>query len=238
MNLYTLQFEEESEMNELDSIKNLESEFNNTKKIVIMVYGFSNSIEEVIKYSLKLILTKYKKEKLINTVYNIIFESILNGVKANAKKLFFIEHSLNILDSTQYQKGVAEFKKFINKSNLRSYGLKNKEKGVYVKVQFNFDENGLEIEILNNTLLLPSEELRIREKLALGEKYDNLMSYYMENADNTEGEGLGLVLSLILLKAEQLDPSLYRIGTKEGNTFARIEIPFNSNFISKRHLAI
>ncbi len=230
--------EEIAGMDEIDSMKLLDSEFINSKKIIIMVYGFTNSIEEVIKHALKLILIKYKKEKLINTVYNIIFESILNGVKANAKKLFFLEHALNIKDSMEYQKGIIEFKKLINKANLRNYGLKNKDKGVYVKVQFSFDDQGLEVEILNNTLLLPSEELRIREKLALGEKYDNLMSYYMENADNTEGEGLGLVLSLILLKAEELDPSLYRIGTKDGNTFARIEIPFNLNFISKRHIAI
>lgn len=238
MSNHSFTIEEIPGMDETNSIQLLDKEFHYSKKITVMVYGFSNSIEEVIKHAIKLILTKYNKEKLINTVYNIIFESILNGVKANAKKLFFIEHSLNILDSSDYQRGIIEFKKLINKANLRNYGMKNKEKGVFVKVQFSFDDNGLEVEILNNTLLLPSEELRIRQKLALGEKYDNLMSYYMENADNTEGEGLGLVLSLILLKAEELDPSLYRIGTKDGNTFARIEIPFNSNFISKRHLAI
>ena len=88
---------------------------------------------------------------------------------------------------------------------------------------------------MNNTELLPAEETRIREKLALGEKYDDLMSYYMDNSDSTEGEGLGLVLSLILLKAENLDPSLFRIGTKNGLTFARIEIPFNTQFVSKRN---
>lgn len=57
----------------------------------------------------------------------------------------------------------------------------------------------------------------------------------MDNSDSTEGEGLGLVLSLILLKAENLDPSLFRIGTKNGLTFARIEIPFSNKFVSKRN---
>ena len=151
------------------------------------------------------------------------------------KKLFFLENSLNIDNPEDYARGIILFKKDINKSNLRQSGARNKEKNIYVRVKFSYDSTGLEIEVLNNTELLPAEEARIREKLALGDKYDDLMSYYMDNSDSTEGEGLGLVLSLILLKAENLDPSLFRIGTKNGLTFARIEIPFSEKFVSKRN---
>ena len=205
------------------------------KGLVIIVYSFSPEIEETIKYGLSTILETYGKSTLVNTVYNVLFESVLNGLKANAKKLFFLENSLNIDNPEDYAKGILLFKKDINKSNLRQSGERNRARNIFVRVKFAYDDNGLEIEVLNNTELLPAEETRIREKLALGEKYDDLMSYYMDNSDSTEGEGLGLVLSLILLKAENLDPSLFRIGTKNGLTFARIEIPFNTQFISKRN---
>jgi hypothetical protein len=207
----------------------------NKKGLVIIVYSFSPEIEETIKYGLSTILETYGKSTLVNTVYNVLFESVLNGLKANAKKLFFLENSLNIDNPEDYAKGILLFKKDINKSNLRQSGERNRARNIFVRVKFAYDDNGLEIEVLNNTELLPAEETRIREKLALGEKYDDLMSYYMDNSDSTEGEGLGLVLSLILLKAENLDPSLFRIGTKNGLTFARIEIPFNAQFISKRN---
>ncbi len=207
----------------------------NKKGLVIIVYSFSPEIEETIKYGLSTILETYGKSTLVNTVYNVLFESVLNGLKANAKKLFFLENSLNIDNPEDYAKGILLFKKDINKSNLRQSGERNRARNIFVRVKFAYDDNGLEIEVLNNTELLPAEETRIREKLALGEKYDDLMSYYMDNSDSTEGEGVGLVLSLILLKAENLDPSLFRIGTKNGLTFARIEIPFNAQFISKRN---
>jgi hypothetical protein len=226
---------EDDKLDEAKERETIYKQISINKGLVIIVYSFSPEIEEIIKFGLKSILDKYGKSGLINTVYNVLFESILNGLKANSKKLFFLENSLNIDNPEDYSKGIILFKKDINKSNLRQSGVRNKERNIYVRVKFTYDDSGLEIEVLNNTELLPAEEARIREKLALGDKYDDLMSYYMDNSDSTEGEGLGLVLSLILLKAENLDPSLFRIGTKNGLTFARIEIPFNDRFISKRN---
>lgn len=226
---------EDEKFNEEKERINIERQVQAQNGLIFIIYSFSTEIEEIIKFGLNAILEKYEKSALCNTVYNVLFESILNGVKANAKKLFFLENSLNIDNPDDYAKGILLFKKNINKSNLRQSGVRNKEKNIYVRVKFSYGADGLEIEVLNNTELLPAEEARIREKLALGEKYDDLMSYYMDNSDSTEGEGLGLVLSLILLKAENLDPSLFRIGTKNGLTFARIEIPFSNKFVSKRN---
>lgn len=225
---------EDDKFNEEKEKVNIVEQVNSNKGLVIIIYSFSAEIEETIKFGLTAILERYGKSALTNTVYNVLFESILNGLKANAKKLFFLENSLNIDDPNDYAKGILLFKKDINKSNLRQSGERNRERNIFVRVKFAYTRDGLEIEVLNNTQLLPAEESRIREKLALGEKYDDLMSYYLDNSDSTEGEGLGLVLSLILLKAEKLDPSLFRIGTKNGLTFARIEIPFTGEFISKR----
>lgn len=213
---------------------NIEKSIKQSKGISITFYSLSNSIENLVKFTLYTVLEYYNKASLEHSVYNVLFEAMLNGLKANAKKLFFIEHGLDINDPAHYEHGMKLFKNNITKLNLRNASDKVKEKNLYVRVLFTHSNDGIELEIVNNTLMLPTEEARIRKKLSLGEKYSDLMSYYQDNSDPTEGEGLGLVLSLILLRAENIDPSLFRIGTKNGLTFARIEIPFTDNFISKR----
>lgn len=64
--------------------------------------------------------------------------------------------------------------------------------------------------------------------------YQDLVSFYMANADQTEGEGMGLVMNLLLLKGENINPGLFRVGMRDGKTMARIEIPFTDNFKSVR----
>ena len=94
----------------------------------------------------------------------------------------------------------------------------------------------MKIEILNSAEILKEEELRIRSKLSKGQRYENLFDFYNDNSDPTEGEGLGLVLSLLMLKSEGVDTSDFRIGSKNGLTKTRIEIPFTNDYISERAL--
>ena len=108
---------ENEDFDEAKERVNIEKQIEAKKGLVVIIYSFSSEIEEIIKFGLKSILDKYEKSALSNTVYNVLFESILNGVKANAKKLFFLENSLNIDNPEDYARGIILFKKDINKSN-------------------------------------------------------------------------------------------------------------------------
>ncbi|HNM05819.1 MAG TPA: histidine kinase, partial [Leptospiraceae bacterium] len=90
------------------------------------------------------------------------------------------------------------------------------------------------IECVNNTPILPAEEKRLREKMKKSMAYDSIAEFYMDNMDNTEGAGLGIAMTMILLKNEGIDPNLFRIVTKPDKTLARIEVPFTSDYVTFR----
>ena len=72
-------------------------------------------------------------------------------------------------------------------------------------------------------------------QLEKGMGYDDIAQFYMDNADNAEGAGLGLALILIMLKGEGKDPKFFRIVIGDETTTARLEIPLSVEFRSKRN---
>ncbi|MBI3396615.1 MAG: hypothetical protein HY042_12310, partial [Spirochaetia bacterium] len=136
-----------------------------------------------------------------------------------------------------YYRAVAVFKrKMTDRTWVSEYSQRAKSLGFYVKIVFQHSPAGITVEVINNLPLISEDEKRIREKFAHAMKYDDLVSFYEDHHDNTEGEGLGFALNVILMKAESIDPALFRIGNVEGRTVARIEIPLGPGFKSVREL--
>ena len=159
--------------------------------------------------------------------------------KANQKRVFFEERGYNISDSQQYAVGNEEYKKIFSEEMALEYGIKAKAKGLYCLIDFLFDENGLTIEVSNNTTITPQEEASMREKLKKAMGYNDIAEFYLDQAmsgGETEGAGLGLALIIILLKGENVDPKYFRIMIDKERTVARMEIPFTDRFVSKRDL--
>ena len=135
-----------------------------------------------------------------------------------------------------WNKGTHLFKEKLTFRNLKEYSNKIKSLNYKVNIRFVYNEFGLRIEVINNTPIPKIDENRLRKKFAAAMKYESISDYYMENADHSEGEGLGIALIIILLKNQGLNPEYLRIGSKGDRTIARVEIPFSNDYIPYREV--
>lgn len=202
--------------------------------IEIKIYKLSKDLEILLLETLNDTLEKFQKLNFVPILFTVLKELIINACKANQKRIFFEEKNYDISNKEDYIVGIKEFKKIFSESMGNKFGPLCKKKDYYCLIVFEILENGMIVEIRNNTLIAPQEEKSIREKLANAMKYDDLAGYYMDNADNTEGAGLGLALIVIMLKSENIDPNFFRISITKEYTSARLELPFDQNYKSRR----
>ncbi|MCS7204145.1 MAG: histidine kinase [Leptospiraceae bacterium] len=216
--------------------ENIEFVVKNGKYLSLKTHRMTDSVEKHILFALETILKKTEHERYIHSLYTILKELVINGCKANQKRIFFEERGYDINNSEHYAIGIEEYKKSFSEEMAIEYGKKSKEKGLYVLMDFEFDEDGIRIEVINNSTISPQEERLMREKLKKAMGYNDLAEFYMDQAmsGEAEGAGLGLALVIILLKGEGIDPNYFRIIIEKDKTIARLEIPFTENFVSKR----
>ena len=214
--------------------KDIEIAIDSNKPINLISYALSEDMEKKLEKVIEKILERFDRSDLISTVYTCIKELAINGTKANIKKIYFDELNVDYSQKEEYQNGLKVFKEHFNENWLYQYGRKAKDAGYFVKIKFYYDDHGMRAEVTNNVQIHPVDEKRIREKLAKAMQYDSIADFYMQCSDNTEGEGIGIALVVLLLKGEGMDPNLFRVGIINRLTTARIEIPFSKEFKTLR----
>lgn len=206
---------------------------NNGQKILFYTNILTDATERQLDFVVAGLLKRYGRESMQSTVYSAVKELVVNATRANAKLAWFEEQGLNIHNPDNYARGMERLKGDVDEAWIERYGRLARERGHIVQVHFLHNSDGLRIEVWNAPMLAVQES-RIREKFSEGMGYDDLVQFYMAYGDQTEGEGLGLVMTLLLLKAEGVNPHLFRIGVKNGYTVSRIEIPLSAAFRSVR----
>ncbi|PKA05045.1 histidine kinase [Leptospira ellisii] len=219
-----------------DISDNIRLTIENGKILSLKTHRMTHSVEEHIQEAVGLILDKVTHPTLVPTVYTIIKELAINACKANQKRIFFEEKGLDLNNASDYETGVLEYKKIFSEAMSERYGQKAKKEGYYCLISFYYSFDGIRIEVINNAPVTSQEEKSLREKLEKGMRYNDIAQFYLDNADNTEGAGIGLALILIMLKGEGIDPSYFRIIIREDVTIARLEIPLTPDFQSIRKL--
>ena len=193
--------------------------------------GLMRRLEEL----LGLLGSHYQRPDLEECLHSCVVELATNASRANMKHVYFRQRGVDSDDPVEYARGLREFK--INRENPgwhRSLQRGAREMGLYLEVIFRHSQHGLCVEVVNNLPLLPQDERRIREKMATAMRTSDIYQYYNEHGDDTEGQGLGFAMNVLLLRSENIDPSYLRIGSRADCTIARLEIPFSREYIPVR----
>ncbi len=170
------------------------------------------------------ILSRSDKIYLQNTIITILREMIVNAVKANTKRVFFKKQNLDIFNHDDYAIGMEAFKEFlIKEKDIVEEDLRENE----LKVVFGLKklEEGLKVIIQNNSEILPEEMEKIQSRIELARKYNDFSEVYMDVYDDMEGEGLGILLTMLFLRNSGIGENSFKIVSNKGITQSSFVIP-------------
>ncbi len=184
---------------------------------------------EFIVEALSVILQEIKKSHLIEEISYFLREFVTNANKSNLKRVYFKFLSLNIENPNNYQQGMQTFAKDLHdKLNLLSRDF-NKY-SLYTKVNYHVKKNVLTITVKNSNIPTPQEMDRIKTMIKESKHIRDIAEAYQNLSDTTEGTGLGLISSMLMLRSMGLDESAYKISLDENNreTIVSVDILMDS----------
>ena len=171
---------------------------------------------------LAIFLEECNQMYLYNYLTYCLFELLDNGSKANAKRIFFQEHHLDINNEDDYKNGMKTFKETLLENTLH---YQEKLKAGELRVRLLLTANDvISVTVSNNTKITDSEYARIQDKINKTKVY-NSIAEAVSDIDQTEGSGLGIITVLVMLKKLGLDANNLKFDTTENETVATIEIP-------------
>lgn len=178
-----------------------------SKRLTFSFYKYKEQERNFIESTLNEYLKSIDQSKISNQISFCLHELASNACKANSKRVYFNEQSLDINNEADYKRGMADFKESTVKHQEHYFKLRKKE-DLYIKFQIKRDDNFLYISIINNVPLSCEEKQRIDVKFIQGAKYSTIIDAFEDIHDQQEGAGLGIFTMLIMLK---------EIGLKENN---------------------
>lgn len=147
-----------------------------------------------------------------------------NAKKANTKRAYFIDRGVDIRDPHAYAKAMETFKKD-TLQDIDRYLALAESKGLEIKITFVVRDQVLQIQVANNTPLLPAELERVDERIALARSYTTMDEAFEDVLDDSEGAGLGLTILLLMLRRMGLSEHSFRLRTDGKDTVASLRIP-------------
>jgi hypothetical protein len=201
------------------------------KKIKILAYSVSETVEQRIKDVLNLIFNKYNKTDLIPPVYTCIKELLINAVKANFKNIYFEGYSSkNSSESIiEYELALKLFKLELSRENARYLEKLARKFKMKAEVMLNVKNDKLFVFVVNPVEMTVREKKNVQYKLDCARKYDDITEYFLENMKNSEtddeGAGLGLIMISMMLRNMGVTEKDFTIKSENNRTTASIVFP-------------
>jgi putative nucleotidyltransferase with HDIG domain len=195
--------------------------------VTIKFHFISDEANQQVYAMLIHILGSIDKLYLVEVVYTVIKEALMNATKANAKRQYFLRQNLNINDPSQYKQGMAGFMQDII-MHWNEQEVLLEESGFYVALRMKLRNKEIMILVDNNAPLLPEEQERILKRIDSSKKYNDLSEAFLDMGDNQESAGLGIILSQLLLKNSGIGQERFKITSTGKETRVSLLVPENT----------
>lgn len=161
---------------------------------------------------------------LLSTLIVIVRELVMNAEKANAKRVFFEMNSVDSSNPEAYAFAMKRFKEEVI-CDFKAFSRSLSSSDYFIQMDFKPAGGVISIFVRNNALILPKELERVTLRLEKAAAMTDLASAYLDIGDDTEGAGLGIVLTVMFLKNVGVDARNFKIGTDGKNTVSALRIP-------------
>jgi len=192
----------------------------------IKTYTLPHETEEYLEQVLAVFLKEFGQDHLKDRIAYCLKELAVNGKKANTKRVYFQERNLDINNPTHYDEGMKNFKEE-TLSKIDHYLEKQKDAGLYIKIVFHVHQKTFTISVKNNTEISRKEQMRVYDRIARSRAFESMEEALSTVIDDSEGAGLGIVILVLMLKKIGLDEDAFDIDVENGETVARITLPFS-----------
>jgi len=194
--------------------------------ITIKTYTLPRDTELYLEQVLDLFLAETGQEQLKDHLSYCLRELTVNAKKANTKRVYFKEKGLDLANPKGYEAGIKNFKEE-TLSNINYWLQKQKEAGLYIKVQFQTKEESFQLAVKNNVEITRKEQMRVYDRIARSRAFNSMEEAFTEVLDDSEGAGLGIVIMVLMLKKMGLDEDAFDIDAEGGETIAKLTIPYS-----------
>lgn len=185
---------------------------------------FSESDCQDLEIFLGSILRMVSMEFLLEIIFTVLNELLVNAFKANAKRIYFEKIGKDINDASEYEKNLGEFRNEFGEFRMEM--IHALERSDYkINLQILNTPDSIQFQVSNNSRILNQEVERINARLESSKKIRNLTEAYSENLDTIESSGLGIVLIKLLLKNTGIIENNFAVFSSENTTTVSFEIP-------------
>jgi hypothetical protein len=131
--------------------------------LVFRVNGLLPASFPVLDRIIEIYLGELGQEKIVEPLSYCVKELISNAQKANAKRIYFDEHGLQLTRADDYQKGMKGFLPELSENLAHFVGLM-RERRMPIEVTLHATRETLRISVKNGAALVPIERKRIEEE--------------------------------------------------------------------------
>ena len=192
--------------------------------VSVTTFAFPRKVAMYVDIILTNFLQEFQHPDMQDFLSYMINELATNAKKANTKRIYFLQKGLDVNNENDYNKGMQTFKAD-TLENIQHYMHLQKEAGLYIKIVMQYVAGNFVVEVRNNSVMTKTEFKRIFDKIARSQKYSALEDVLPEVFDDSEGAGLGLIISLIMLRKVGMPPDNFIVFVENGETIARATIP-------------